>query len=181
MAGLVVGRRHKLIEAELAEHVRLLRFHGSRAKVDFELIGYNSRLDEIHAAALRIFLPHLDEWTRLRREAAERYRELGLGELVTAPDDEPGHVYHLFVSRSPERDNIVAALRDAGIGCATYYLPPLHLQPALRFLGYGEGSLPETEKLARENFSVPLWAGIEADQQERVVDVVRAAVGAPVA
>jgi dTDP-4-amino-4,6-dideoxygalactose transaminase len=168
-------------DAELAARVRLLRFHGSRAKVDFELVGYNSRLDEIHAATLRIFLPHLDEWTRLRREAAERYRELGMGELVTTPDDEPGHVYHLYVSRSPERDSIVAALRDADIGCATYYLPPLHLQPALKFLGYEEGALPETEKLARENFSVPLWAGIAPEQQERVVDVVRSAVGAPVA
>jgi dTDP-4-amino-4,6-dideoxygalactose transaminase len=168
-------------DEELASRVRLLRFHGSRAKVDFELVGYNSRLDEIHAATLRILLPHLDEWTRLRREAAERYRELGMGDLVTTPDDEPGHVYHLFVSRSAERDRIVAALREAEIGCATYYLPPLHLQPALRFLGYEEGSLPETEKLARENFSVPLWAGVSAEQQERVVDVVRSAVGAAVA
>ena len=100
---------------------------------------------------------------------------------MTTPDDEPGHVYHLFVSRSSERDRIVAALREAEIGCATYYLPPLHLQPALKYLGYEEGSLPETEKLARENFSVPLWAGVSAEQQERVVEVVRSAVGAPVA
>jgi len=168
-------------DEELASRVRLLRFHGSRAKVDFEAIGYNSRLDEVHAATLRILLPQLDEWTRLRREAAERYRELGMEELVTTPDDEAGHVYHLFVSRSSERDRIVEALREAEIGCATYYLPPLHLQPALRYLGYEEGSLPETEKLARENFSVPLWAGVSLDQQERVVEVVRAAVGAPVA
>jgi len=161
----------------LGERIRLLRFHGSKAKVRFELVGYNSRLDEIHAAALRIFLPRLDEWTALRREAAERYRELGMGDVVTVPDDEPGHVYHLFVSRSSERDRIVEALREAEIGCATYYLPPLHLQPALSYLGYAEGSLPETEKLARENFSVPLWAGIAAEQQERVIDVVRSAVG----
>ena len=115
------------------------------------------------------------------RSAADRYRELGLGELVTAPEDEPDHVYHLFVSRSSDRDRIVAALREAEIGCATYYLPPLHLQPALSFLGYSQGSLPNTEELARENFSVPLWAGIASEQQERVVDVVRSAVGAPVA
>jgi dTDP-4-amino-4,6-dideoxygalactose transaminase len=134
-AGLVAAN-----DEELASRVRMLRFHGSREKVDFHFIGYNSRLDEVQAAALRIFLPHLDEWTRLRREAAERYRELGLGELVTTPDDDPRHVYHLFVSRSPERDRIVAALREAEIGCATYYLPPLHLQPALKFLGYTEGS-----------------------------------------
>ena len=171
-AGLVAAN-----DEELAARVRLLRFHGSKAKVDFELVGYNSRLDEIHAAALRIFLPRLEAWTTLRREAAERYRELGLGELVTTPEDEPGHVYHLFVSRSAERDRIVAALREAEIGSATYYVPPLHLQPALRYLGYAEGSLPETERLARENFSVPLWAGITHEQQERVVDVVRSAVG----
>jgi dTDP-4-amino-4,6-dideoxygalactose transaminase len=98
-----------------------------------------------------------------------------MGDLVETPEDEPGHVYHLFVSRSPERDRIVSALQEAEIGCATYYLPPLHLQPSLAFLGYREGSLPETEKLARENFSVPLWAGIPAATQERVVEVVRQA------
>jgi len=162
---------------ELAERVRMLRFHGSKAKKTFEYIGTNSRLDEVQAAALRIFLRELDRWTALRREAAERYRELGLGDLVEVPRDEAGHVYHLFVCRSPERDRIRAALDDAGIGNAQYYLPPLHLQPALRYLGYSDGDLPETERAAADNFSVPLWAGIEAEQQERVVDVVRAAVG----
>ena len=179
--GLGDGGLVAVTDDELGERVRMLRFHGSRDKVDFHFVGYNSRLDELQAAALRVFLPRLDEWTRLRREAAERYRELGLGEIVETPEDEPDHVYHLFVSRSPERDRIVAALQEAEIGCATYYLPPLHLQPALRFLGWTEGSLPETEQLARENFSVPLWAGITRGQQERVVDVVRSAVGAPVA
>jgi dTDP-4-amino-4,6-dideoxygalactose transaminase len=165
----------------LAERVRMLRFHGSREKVDFHFIGYNSRLDELQAAVLRLFLTKLDDWNAQRRDASERYRELGLGELVDLPEDDPGHVYHLFVCRSPERDRIVAALHAAEIGSATYYLPPLHLQPALRFLGYEAGSLPETEKLARENFSVPLWPGITGEQQERVVEVVRSAVGAPVA
>jgi dTDP-4-amino-4,6-dideoxygalactose transaminase len=160
-------------DEEIGERVRLLRFHGSRDKVDFELVGYNSRLDELQAAALRVFLRRLDAWTALRREAAARYAELGLGELCEIPPDEPGHVYHLFVCRSPERDRIRAVLRQAEIGTATYYVTPLHLQPALRFLGYGPGSLPETERLARENFSVPVWAGIDAKTQERVVDVVR--------
>jgi dTDP-4-amino-4,6-dideoxygalactose transaminase len=173
--GLVAVR-----DAELAERIRMLRFHGSKAKRTFEYVGYNSRLDEIQAAALRIFLRELDGWTRARREAAERYRELGLGELCETPSDDPGHVYHLFVCRSPERDRICDALRDARIGNAVYYMPPLHLQPALGYLGVDEGSLPETERAARENFSVPLWAGIGADQQERVVAVVRDAVGAPV-
>jgi dTDP-4-amino-4,6-dideoxygalactose transaminase len=166
-------------DEELAERVRMLRFHGSKAKRVFEYVGTNSRLDEIQAAALRIFLRELDSWTALRREAAERYRELGLGEMCNVPVDEPGHVYHLFVSRSPQRDEIRAALTDAGIGSADYYEPPLHLQPALRYLGYSMGDLPETERAARENFSVPLWAGISTEQQERVVEAVRAAVGVP--
>jgi dTDP-4-amino-4,6-dideoxygalactose transaminase len=164
---------------ELAERVRMLRFHGSRDKVDFELLGYNSRLDELQAAVLRIFLGELDSWIALRREAASRYGELGLGAACDLPEDEPGHAYHLFVCRSPERDRIRAALKGAGIGSAVYYTTPLHLQPALASLGYTSGSLPVTEQLGRENFSVPLWAGIDAAAQERVVSVVQAA--APVA
>jgi dTDP-4-amino-4,6-dideoxygalactose transaminase len=170
--GLVAVR-----DPELAERIRMLRFHGSKAKKTFEFVGYNSRLDEIQAAALRIFLRELDGWTAARREAAARYVELGLGDLCEIPVDEPGHVYHLFVCRSPDRDRIRAALTEAQIGNAEYYLPPLHLQPALRYLGWDAGSLPETERAAAENFSVPLWAGISAEQQERVVDVVRSAVG----
>jgi dTDP-4-amino-4,6-dideoxygalactose transaminase len=162
-------------DGDLGERIRMLRFHGSRDKVDFQLVGYNSRLDELQAAALRIFLRRLDEWTRLRREAAARYEELGLGELCELPPDEPGHVYHLFVCRSAERDRIRAALQAADVGTGVYYTTPLHLQPALRFLGWEPGSLPNTEQLARENFSVPLWAGIDRETQERVVEVVRAA------
>jgi dTDP-4-amino-4,6-dideoxygalactose transaminase len=165
-----------VLDEELGERVRLLRFHGSRAKKEFELVGYNSRLDELQAAFLRVFLTKLDEWTRLRREAAKRYRTLGLGDLVEVPEDEPGHVYHLFVCRSPERDRIRAALGEAGIGNAQYYLPPLHLQPSMRYLGWSDGDLPETERAAAENFSVPLWAGIDEATQEQVVSVVREAV-----
>lgn len=167
-------------DGELGDRVRMLRFHGSRDKVDFHYIGVNSRLDEIQAAALRLFLQELDGWTRGRREAAARYAELGLGDYVDLPADEPGHVYHLFVCRSPERDAIVASLREQEIGCATYYVTPLHLQPALRFLGHAEGSLPETERAARLNFSVPLWPGISPDIQERVVEAVKAAATAKI-
>jgi dTDP-3-amino-3,4,6-trideoxy-alpha-D-glucose transaminase len=166
-------------DPELAERVRMLRFHGSRDKVDFELVGYNSRLDELQAAVLRIFLAELDSWVAQRREAAARYGELGLGAVCELPEDEPGHAYHLLVCRSPERDRIRAALKEAGIGSAVYYTTPLHLQPALAYLGYSAGSFPATEQLARENFSVPLWAGIDAGTQERVVSVVQAP--APVA
>jgi dTDP-4-amino-4,6-dideoxygalactose transaminase len=159
----------------LGERIRLLRFHGSRDKLDFEAIGYNSRLDELQAAALRVFLPHVDEWNRLRREAAARYAELGLGEIAELPADDGTHVYHLYVVRSPERERLAAALSAAGIAHASYYVTPMHLQPALRYLGYEEGSLPETERAARENLALPIWPGIDEDTQERVVSVLREA------
>jgi len=173
--GLVVST-----DDAVAETVRLLRFHGSRDKKTFELVGANSRLDAIQAAALRVFLPHLPGWNAARREAAARYAELGLGEHVELPSDEPGHVYHMYVVRSPERDRVAAALRDAGISSAAYYVTPLHLQPALRRFGWQPGSLPETELASSENLALPLWAGIPADVQERVVATVRSAVGAVV-
>jgi dTDP-4-amino-4,6-dideoxygalactose transaminase len=162
---------------ELGERIRLLRFHGSKAKKDFHYIGYNSRLDELQAAVLRLFLTHLDDWNEARRDAVARYAEFGLGDVCELPADEPAHVYHMFVVRSPERDRIAEALRAAEIACASYYVTPLHLQPALRFLGYREGDLPVTEHAARENLALPLWAGIGADVQERVVATVRQAVG----
>jgi dTDP-4-amino-4,6-dideoxygalactose transaminase len=163
-------------DEELGERIRMLRFHGSRDKRDFQLVGFNSRLDELQAAALRVFLPHVAEWNRLRREAALRYAELGLGELVELPPDDGRHVYHLFVVRTPERDRVCTALEEAGIGCASYYETPLHLQPALAYLGYEPGSLPATEQASRENLALPLWPGIEPAAQERVVEVVRSAV-----
>jgi dTDP-4-amino-4,6-dideoxygalactose transaminase len=170
-AGLVTTR-----DEELAERIRLLRFHGSKAKKDFELVGYNSRLDELQAAALRLFLPHVEEWNRLRREAAASYAELGLGEVCELPDDEPGHVYHVYVVRSPERDRIREHLAASEIASSAYYETPLHRQPALRPFGHAEAQFPETERASRDNLALPLWAGIGADVQERVVSAVREAV-----
>ena len=164
----------------VGERVRLLRFHGSRDKQTFDLVGTNSRLDEVHAAALRIFLREIDGWNAQRREAAAQYAELGLGELVELPPDEPGHVYHMYCVRTPERDRLREALAERGIGHAAYYTTPLHLQPVFRHLGWEVGSLPETERAAAENICLPLWAGIGADVQRRVVDAVRAALPAPV-
>ena len=159
-------------DAELAERLRMLRFHGSAAKKEFVYIGYNSRLDALQASFLRIFLKHINEWNQLRREAAARYTEM-LDGLVETPIDEPGHVYHMYCVRSPERDRLAAALKDADIGSAVYYQPPLHLQPALRYLGYSEGDFPETEKASRENLCLPLWAGITEEQQAEVVSVLK--------
>jgi dTDP-4-amino-4,6-dideoxygalactose transaminase len=174
--GLIVSN-----DDELAARIRMLRFHGSRDKKDFQFVGYNSRLDELQAAALRLFLEHIDGWNAARREAAARYRELGLGEVCELPADEAAHVYHMYVVRTPERDRIADALREDGIASAAYYVTPLHLQPALRFLGWSEGSLPETERASRENLALPLWAGIPPETQERVVEAVRQAARVGVA
>ncbi|HKH30102.1 MAG TPA: DegT/DnrJ/EryC1/StrS family aminotransferase [Gaiellaceae bacterium] len=175
--GLGDGGLIAVRDAELGERIRMLRFHGSKAKKDFHYVGYNSRLDEIQAAVLRIFLGRLNAWNEARRDAAARYADLGLGDVCELPADEPAHVYHMFVVRSSERDRIAEALNAAEIASASYYVTPLHLQPALRFLGYREGDLPATEHAARENLALPLWAGIGADVQERVVTTVREAVG----
>jgi dTDP-4-amino-4,6-dideoxygalactose transaminase len=167
------------LDDEVAERVRMLRFHGSRDKVTFELVGTNSRLDAVQAAMLRVFLPRVTGWNAGRREAAARYAELGLGELVELPRDDPGHVYHMYVVRSAQRAEIAAALARAGIASAAYYVTPLHLQPALAYLGWMPGSLPETERAAAENLALPMWAGIPPEAQERVVETVRAALGVP--
>jgi dTDP-4-amino-4,6-dideoxygalactose transaminase len=164
-------------DESIAERIRLLRFHGSRDKQTFEAIGYNSRLDELQAAALRLFLEHVDGWNADRRAAAARYADLGLGDACELPADEPGHVYHMYVVRSQERDAIASTLADAGISCAAYYGTPLHLQPVFRALGYGPGSLPETERAARENLALPLWSGISPGEQDQVVGRVLAATG----
>jgi dTDP-4-amino-4,6-dideoxygalactose transaminase len=167
------------LDDEVAERVRMLRFHGSRDKQTFELVGTNSRLDAVQAAMLRVFLPRLQGWNEARREAAARYAELGLGGAVGLPPDDPGHVYHMYVVRSSRRAEIAAALAGQGIASASYYVTPLHLQPAMAYLGWARGSLPETEQAAEENLALPMWGGIDGATQERVVDAVRSAVGVP--
>ena len=162
-------------DEDVADRLRMLRFHGSLDKRTHELVGTNSRLDAIQAAALRVFLPHLPSWNAARREAAARYAELGLGDAVELPTDEAGHVYHLFVTRSPDRDAISARLKEAGVASAAYYVTPSHLQPAMAYLGYKPGSLPETERAAAENLALPMWGGIGPEAQELVVETVLAA------
>lgn len=166
------------LDDDVADRLRMLRFHGSREKTTFELVGTNSRLDALQAAFLRISLPHLAHWNAARRAAAAAYAELGLGDAVELPVDEPGHVYHLFVVRTPDRARIAAALKEREIASMPYYVTPLHLQPALRHLGYEPGSLPETERAAAENLALPMWAGISREQQERIVETVLESVGA---
>ncbi len=160
---------------ELAETVRMLRFHGSRDKVTFELIGHNSRLDELQAALLRITLPHLDLWSDGRRAGAGFYDEAGLGEVVTLPAAAPGSTpaWHLYVVRHPEPDALAAALKEAEIGHKAYYRVPTHLQPAMRPYAAG-ADLPATAEVARTHLAIPMSPVLSREQAEEVVEAARA-------
>ncbi len=154
----------------LAETVRTLRFHGSRDKQHFELVGYNSRLDELQAGILRVQLPHLDGWADGRRAAAQAYADAGLGQFVSLPVPAPGAApaWHLYVVRSERADDFLTALKDAGIGSRSYYRTPAHLQPAMR--EWGEGlDLPGTEEAARTNLAVPISPVLTRADADQVV------------
>ena len=145
---------------ELAEQMRILRFHGSKDKTTFTDVGWNSRLDELQAAALRVLLPELDGWIERRREAAAAYARLGLGDHVTLPAEADGvrHAYHLYVVRSD---------RELPVGRG-YYRTPVHRQPAIG----ADVELPGTEEAARTNWALPMGTGLTEDQLRQVVECV---------
>jgi dTDP-3-amino-3,4,6-trideoxy-alpha-D-glucose transaminase len=164
-------------DEKLAERVRVLRFHGSHDKITYEAIGYNSRLDELQAAILRVQLPHLDSWADGRRQGGAHYEELGLGELVTLPRPTVGSApaWHLYVIRHHQADLLASALADAGIGCRPYYRIPVHEQVAMRH--WGEGlDLPGTTEAARTHLAIPINPGLSREQAEEVVSAVRRAL-----
>jgi dTDP-4-amino-4,6-dideoxygalactose transaminase len=168
-------------DAELAERVRMLRFHGSRDKTTFELIGHNSRLDEMQAAILRVQLPHLEGWADGRRRAAEHYRDEGLGELVDLPVPVDGcePAWHLYVVRHDRADDLAAALKAAGIGHKAYYRVPTHEQPAMRDFAPA-GALPGTAEVARTHLAIPMSPVLSREQAAEVVAAVRdAGLGRP--
>jgi dTDP-4-amino-4,6-dideoxygalactose transaminase len=171
-------------DARLAARLRALRNHGQLRPYEHEFLGHNSRLDALNAAALRVKLRHLDRWTDLRRERAERYRRLmhATGLTSPAPDaiglpvERPGawHVYNQFVIRVPERDAVRDALQRQGIGCAVYYPRPLPDQPCLRSLGLPSGAYPNAAAAAREGLALPIYPELTPQQQERVVEALAA-------
>lgn len=148
---------------ELAERIQKLRNYGSAVKYRHELVGWNSRLDELQAAFLSVKLRRLETWTAARRSAATAYLD-GLAGLpgLTLPQVITGAspVWHLFVVRCPRRDALQAHLAGRGIGTMIHYPAPPHLQPAYRHLGLAEGAFPAAEAWAREALSLPLWPGV---------------------
>ncbi|HEV2999863.1 MAG TPA: DegT/DnrJ/EryC1/StrS family aminotransferase [Solirubrobacteraceae bacterium] len=158
--GAVVARN-----AELDDRVRTLRFHGSRDKVTYEQVGYNSRLDELQAAVLRVLLPHVDGWCEHRRAVAGWYAEEGLAGPAAAPGTTPA--WHLHVVRHERPDAVAAALAAAGVQSRGYYRTPVHAQPAMRDFP-PRVPLPATDEAARTHLALPMGAALTREQVSAV-------------
>jgi dTDP-3-amino-3,4,6-trideoxy-alpha-D-glucose transaminase len=163
-------------DPQLAEHARTLRFHGSRDKVTYEQVGYNSRLDELQAAVLRVQLPHLDVWADGRRGAGLHYERAGLGELVSLPRPTTGAApaWHRDGVRHSDPERLRQGLQAREIGCRPYYRTPVHRQPAMHPWPPGL-ELPATEEAARTHLAIPMSPLLTLEQAEDVVAAVRVA------
>jgi dTDP-4-amino-4,6-dideoxygalactose transaminase len=159
----------------VAEHVRTLRFHGSRDKSTFTEVGWNSRLDALQAAVLRVILGRLDDWNARRRALAAAYEQEGLAELVDVPrpagDEEP--VHHLYAVRARDPDAASRALAGAGIAARSYYRVPVHMQPAMAAWP-PQHDLPGTMRAAATNLALPMGPTLPADTARQVVEALRA-------
>jgi dTDP-4-amino-4,6-dideoxygalactose transaminase len=163
---------------DVAERARILRFHGSKDKKHHTDVGYNSRLDELQAAVLRVLLPELDGWNVARRAAAEAYASAGLGDGVTLPVATRGaeHVFHLYVTLAADPDALIAGLEDAGVQARGYYRTPVHRQPAMTRVASGE--LPVTDRIAARNVALPMGPELTTEQVEAVASACRPLVAA---
>jgi dTDP-4-amino-4,6-dideoxygalactose transaminase len=177
-------------EAAIAQRLRLFAGHGMSPRYYHQVVGINSRLDTIQAAVLNVKLTQLATWTARRAENAARYQRLltsalrgAEGVVLPACDPRCTHVWNQFTIRLPagRRDAVKAQLAAVGIGTEVYYPVPLHLQKCFQSLGYGLGSLPQTERAAREVLSLPIYPELTAREQEIVVERLAAILASPLA
>jgi dTDP-4-amino-4,6-dideoxygalactose transaminase len=162
----------------VAELARALRFHGSRDKQTFAYVGYNSRLDELQAAVLRIMLAQLDSWCDGRRAGARAYVAEGLDRHVTLPVTPAGAnpAWHLFVVTHPRADQLIGALNQAGVQARGYYRTPVHKQPAMAPYARDALSLPATDELAASNIALPISPVLRPEQAREVVSAIAGAL-----
>ena len=167
-------------DSPLADKIRLLRVHGSHPKYYHKLIGINSRLDALQAAILMAKFKHLERWTDERQKKARRYRSL-LQDLVQERglqlptiQYENRHIFHQYVIRVPERDRLRQFLAQEGVGTEIYYPIPLHLQECYSFLKHRRGDFPVSERAAEETLALPIFPEMTEDQQDFVVDRIKA-------
>lgn len=160
-------------DADIASKARLLRNYGEEVRYRSIQRGRNSRLDELQAAVLSAKLPHLDTWTTRRRDIAARYRE-SLASVLQVPVEatDARHVYHLFVVRSPNRDQLQHLLAGVGVRTLIHYPRPIHFHPAYSHLAGVEGALSVSESLSREVLSLPLYPELEDDEMDAVISAV---------
>ncbi|MEW6354949.1 MAG: DegT/DnrJ/EryC1/StrS family aminotransferase [Planctomycetota bacterium] len=163
----------------VAETVRMLRNYGQEDRYRHKLKGYNSRLDEIQAAMLRVKLKHLDDWNARRREVGGAYTKGLSGSGVATPVEPAGrqHVYHLYVIRSPRRDALREHLKEQGVGTQIHYPIPVHLQGAYKDLGLTKGALPETERAVDEILSLPIYPELSDNEVQQIIDAVKSFSG----
>lgn len=159
---------------ELAHKVRMIRDHGSERRYYNDLIGMNGRLDELQAVVLRAKLPHLDEWNENRRQNAALYSALLRDMPVVTPVERPEnrHVYHLYVIRSADREALQAYLKSQGVCIGIHYPVPVHLQRAMINRGYRPGDFPNTERVAGEVISLPMYPELNRTQIRFVTDAI---------
>ena len=162
-------------DEEIAQKVRMLRNYGSRIKYYHEFKGFNSRLDTIQAAILRVKLKRLDRWTEKRRKHAKKYNEL-LRKMEVVTPKEGGyakHVYHLYVIRVKERDGLLKCLKSKGIFAGIHYPIPIHLLGAYQDLGYKRGDFPVTEQITKEIISLPMYPELKENGIKYIVDNIK--------
>ena len=172
-AGMVITQ-----DDALAESLRTLRVHGAKPKYYHHQIGYNSRLDAIQAAVLRVKLNYLDQWSQARREKAAQYDALfqKIDEVDSpAVTETNSHIYHQYTIRigQGKRDQLAAHLKEKGIGTSVYHPLPLHLQACFKHLNYQEGDLPHTERACKEALSLPIYPEIENTQLQTVAQEIQ--------
>jgi dTDP-4-amino-4,6-dideoxygalactose transaminase len=160
-----------------ADLIRELRNHGSRRSYRHKRVGYNSRLDELQAGILLVKLRRIEEYNNGRRKNAHSYKEY-LRNAVRCPveKEEVFHVYHQYTIRDRRRDKIQQKLKEEGISSVVYYPVPLHLQEAMKFLGYRRGDFPAAEKAAREVLSLPMYPELEEKTIRKICRIIRGIV-----
>lgn len=161
-------------DEQLAKDMKVYRNYGSEKRYYNKVVGTNSRLDEIQAGLLRVRLSHLDELTEEKRRIATRYFKELRNDKILLPRFIEGatHVYHQFVIRCKERDELAAYLKEKGIGTIIHYPIPPHLAEAYRYLGFKEGDFPITERLAKEVLSIPMYNGMTEEEQTFIIDAI---------
>lgn len=160
---------------DLASQVRLFCDHGRTDKYSHKVQGFNYRLDAMQAAILRVKLKYLQKWTEARRERAKYYNKLFLDLPSILPKEKAGcyHVYHLYVIRTPKRDEVRKSLKKEGIDTGIHYPIPIHLQEACNYLGYKAGDFPNAEACANEVISLPIYPELQEKEQNKVVGVIK--------